>query len=96
MDGDGSNDGNGARPLLVGAVPPGGGISKLPLRGCDTGLEGWEQQCRRRTARRGAVGNVIVVKCAHFDDHFDGHCNAAVLYCTHHPMEEVQGFHKSH
>ncbi len=31
----------------------------------------------------------------HFD-HFDGHCDAAVLYHTHRLMEEVQVFHKSH
>ena len=60
MDG---NDGDGARLLLVGAVLPGGGVSKLPLRGRDTGLEGQEQQCRHRTACGGAVGNVIVVDC---------------------------------
>jgi hypothetical protein len=32
----------------------------------------------------------------HFDGHFGGHCNAAVLYRMHRPMEEVQGFHISH
>jgi hypothetical protein len=34
--------------------------------------------------------------CTHFDGHFNGHRDAAVLYRAHHPMEEVQGFHKSH
>jgi len=32
----------------------------------------------------------------HFDGHFGGHRNAAVLYRAHRPMEEVQGFHISH
>ena len=34
--------------------------------------------------------------CAHFVGRFDGHRDAAVLYRTHRPMEEVRGFHKSH
>ena len=45
-------------------VPPGNGVSKLPLCWHDTGLEGQEQRCRRRTVRRGAVSSVIVVDCA--------------------------------
>jgi hypothetical protein len=36
------------------------------------------------------------VLCTHFDDHFNGHRDAAELYRVHRPMEEVQGFHKSH
>ena len=36
------------------------------------------------------------VICTHFDDHFNGHRDAAELYRVHRPMEEVQGFHKSH
>jgi hypothetical protein len=28
--------------------------------------------------------------------HFDGHCNSLVSYHMHHPMEEVQGFIRSH
>ena len=35
------------------------------------------------------------VSCTHFDGHFGGHRNAAVLYRAHRPMEEVQGFHIS-
>ena len=35
-------------------------------------------------------------KCTHFAGHFDGHCDAAVLYRVHCLMEEVRGFHKSH
>jgi len=27
--------------------------------------------------------------------HFDGRCDAAVQYRSHHPMEEVRGFHKA-
>ncbi len=33
------------------------------------------------------------VLCTHFDGHFGGHHDAAVLYHMHRPMEEVQGFH---
>ena len=36
------------------------------------------------------------VICTHFDGRFNGHRDAAVLYHAHRPMEEVQGFHKSH
>jgi len=35
-------------------------------------------------------------KYTHFDGHFDGRRDAAVLYRTHQPMEKVHGFHKSH
>jgi hypothetical protein len=45
-------------------VPPGNGVSKLPLCGQDTGLERRERHCCRRTTRRGTVGDVIVVDCA--------------------------------
>ena len=31
-----------------------------------------------------------------FDGHFGGHRDEAVLNRAHRPMEEVQGFHKSH
>ena len=33
---------------------------------------------------------------AHYDGHVVGHRNVVVLYRTHRPMEEVQGFHISH
>ncbi len=36
------------------------------------------------------------VICTHFDGRFDGHRDAVVLYHVHCPIEEVQGFHKSH
>jgi hypothetical protein len=36
------------------------------------------------------------VLCTHFDSHFGGHRDAAVLFRAHRPMEEVQGFHISH
>ena len=36
------------------------------------------------------------VSCTHFDGHFGGHHDVAVLYHAHRPMEEVQGFHISH
>jgi hypothetical protein len=34
-------------------------------------------------------------KYTHFDGHFDGDRDAAVVYRKHRPMEEVCGFHKS-
>jgi len=34
--------------------------------------------------------------CTHFVGHFIGHRDATVLYRAQNPMEEVQGFHKSH
>ena len=33
--------------------------------------------------------------CTHFDGHFGGHRNVAVLYRAHRPMEAVCGFNKS-
>ena len=36
------------------------------------------------------------VKCTHFAGRFDGRGGAPVRYRTHRPMEEVQGFPKSH
>jgi hypothetical protein len=35
-------------------------------------------------------------KYTHFAGRFDGHLNAVVQYHVHLPMEEVQGFTKSH
>ncbi len=35
-------------------------------------------------------------KCTHFAGHVDGHCDVAVQYRAHRPMEEVHGFHRSH
>ena len=34
--------------------------------------------------------------CTHIAGRFDGRGGAPVLYCVHHPVEEVHGFHKSH
>ena len=50
-------------PPAPALVLPGGGISKLPLCGRDTGLKGRERQCRRRTACGGAIGDVVVIYC---------------------------------
>ena len=36
------------------------------------------------------------VTCTHFDGHFNGHRNAAVLCHAHRPIEKIRGFHKSH
>ena len=46
--------------------------------------------------RQGASKQHNDVLFTHFDGHFGGHRNAAVLYHAHRPMEEVQGFHISH
>jgi hypothetical protein len=35
-------------------------------------------------------------KYTHLAGHFDGHHDAVVQYRKHHPMEEVQGFTRSH
>jgi hypothetical protein len=35
-------------------------------------------------------------KWTNFDGHFDGRGGAPVQYRAHHPMEEVQGFGRSH
>ena len=46
--------------------------------------------------RQGASKQNNDVLFTHFDGHFGGHRNAAVLYRAHRPMEKVQGFHISH
>ncbi len=46
--------------------------------------------------RQGGSKQYKDVICTHFDGRFDGHRDAVVLYRAHRPMEEVQGFHKSH
>jgi len=51
---------------------------------------------RIASAAARATANKIDVICTHFDGRFDGHRDAAVLYCVHRPMEKVCGFHKSH
>ncbi len=48
------------------------------------------------SGRQGDSKQYKDVICTHFDGRFDGHRNAVVLYRAHRPMEEVQGFHKSH
>ena len=47
-------------------------------------------------SRQGDSKQYKDVICTHFDGRFDGHRDAVVLYRAHRPMEEVQGFHKSH
>jgi hypothetical protein len=45
----------------------------------------------------GATANKTTMKkWANFAGHFDEHGGAPVQYCTHRPMEEVQGFGRSH
>jgi len=50
----------------------------------------------RPGGRQGDSKQYKDVICTHFDGRFDGHRDAVVLYRAHRPMEEVQGFHKSH
>jgi hypothetical protein len=50
----------------------------------------------RLGGRQGDSKQYNDVICTHFDGRFNGHRDAVVLYRAHPPMEEVQGFHKSH
>jgi hypothetical protein len=43
-------------------------------------------------AARVAGKTTTLKKYTYFAGRFDGHCNTAVQYHAHHPMEEVQGF----
>jgi hypothetical protein len=47
-------------------------------------------------ATREPSKTITMKKCTYFAGHFDDHGNAPVQYCTHCPMEEVQGFTRSH
>jgi hypothetical protein len=35
--------------------------------------------------------SMMAKQCTTFAGHFNGHANAAMQYCAHHPMEEVNG-----
>jgi len=50
----------------------------------------------RPGGRHGDNQQIDDAKYALFAGHFDGHCDAGVLYRVHPLMEEVRGFHKSH
>jgi hypothetical protein len=47
-------------------------------------------------AARATGKQIIINKNINFAGHFDGCGSAPVPYPTHHPMEEVQGFGRSH
>jgi hypothetical protein len=48
-------------------------------------------------AAAGATANKTLMKtCTNFAGHFDGRGSALVQYRVHQPMEEVQGFTRSH
>jgi hypothetical protein len=47
-------------------------------------------------ADRATINKTTMKNYAHFAGHFNGHCDAVVQYRTHHPMEKVQGFTRSH
>jgi len=57
---------------------------------------GWLLAPYRPSGRQGDSKQNKDVICTHFYGRFDGHHDAAVLYCAHRPMKEVHGFHKSH
>jgi hypothetical protein len=58
--------------------------------------EATERRHRATGSRQGDNQHSDNAKYTHFDGHFDGDRNAAVVYRAHRPMEEVHGFHKSH
>ena len=60
----------------------------LPLADCSL--------CIALAADGAAINKTTTEKCTHFVVHFDGHRNAAVQYCGHCPMKEVQGLARSH
>jgi hypothetical protein len=47
-------------------------------------------------ATRATANKTTTKKCTNFAGHFDGWGGAPVQYCVHPPMEEVQGFGRSH
>jgi hypothetical protein len=52
--------------------------------------------CIAPAAAKATVNKTTLKKCTNFAGHFDGHGGAPVQYRMHHPMEEVQGFSRSH
>ena len=63
--------------------PPVATIGRLLTMYCLVGCQGNNQQTYNE-------------KYTYFAGQFDSHRDAPVLYCAHRPMEEVQGFPKSH
>jgi hypothetical protein len=47
-------------------------------------------------AARATANKATTIPCTHFAGHFDGRGSAPVQYRPHHPIEEVQGFTRSH
>ncbi len=47
-------------------------------------------------AARATANKTAMKKCTNFAGYFDGHIGAPVGYRMHCPMEEVQGFERSH
>jgi len=47
-------------------------------------------------AARATINTTMSKMAPPFAGHFDGRGDAVVRYRSHHPMEEVRGFHKSH
>ena len=68
------------------------GLHRKPLYA----VIGWLVTPYRLGGRQGDSKQNNDVLYTHFDGHFDGHRDGVVLYRAHRPMEEVQGFHKSH
>jgi hypothetical protein len=49
-----------------------------------------------QVAARATANKTTMKKWANFAGHFDGRSGALVQYCVHRPLEDVQGFGKSH
>ena len=53
--------------------------------------------CIALAAARATINKTTMKKYTFFSGLFDGHCGVSVRYYSkHHPMEEVQGFTRSH
>jgi hypothetical protein len=52
--------------------------------------------CIAPSAARATANKITMKTYFYFSGCFDGHGNAPVHYRMHHPMEEVQGFTRSH
>jgi hypothetical protein len=52
--------------------------------------------CIASAPARATANKTTTKTYTYFAGRFDGHCNAPVRYRMRHPMEEVQGFTRSH
>jgi hypothetical protein len=52
--------------------------------------------CIVPAATRATINKTTIKQYTHFAGRFDGHCNAAVQYCSFRPIEVVQGYNGSY